>query len=36
MSDMKRALEKLDGSELNGRKIKVSEEKGRGGFSRRG
>ena len=39
MSDMKRALEKLDGTELNGRKLKISEEKGRGvgarGFSRR-
>ena len=36
MSDMKRALEKLNGEELNGRKIKISEERGRGGFSRRG
>lgn len=39
MSDMKRALEKLDGTELNGRKLKISEERGRGvgarGFSRR-
>ena len=30
-SDMKRALEKLDGTELNGRKLKITEETGRGG-----
>lgn len=31
MTDMKRALEKLDGAELNGRKLKITEERGRGG-----
>ena len=36
MSDMRRALEKLDGTELNGRKLKITEEKGRGGGGGRG
>ena len=34
-SDMKTAIEKLDGTELHGRKIKLTHDKGHGGSSKR-